>query len=219
MSLPEFIEAHNIPTGNSTPNGIITALKSQVSNVLTYVVPTSNTETAYGNISNVVTWNGMYQTSSIEGAYVQIEFKDRYVFATHYSLKGYGSNYWCYAKQWYVYGFNSVGETPTLIITHTSEGSTFCGYGRNCVNDNWGTFAIPNPSKSYRFLRIQVKEQSCSTSYIVVMLGGFEVFGVYSKDIRYTINPIKRRTFCFNSYPVTLHYPVLYIFKAILISS
>jgi hypothetical protein len=218
MSLPEFIEAHNIPTGNSVPNGIITALKSKVSNVSSFVIPTSNTQTGFGDISSIISWSGHFQTKSSTEAYVQIEFKERYVFATHYSLKGWGSGTACFAKGWYLYGLNSTEETPTLITTHTSEGSTFCGYGSHCINDNWGTFTIPNPSKSYRFLRIKVKEPSCNSFY-VIFLGGFEVFGVYSKDTINTINQIKRRTFCFNSYPVTLHYPVLYIFKTILISS
>jgi hypothetical protein len=92
-------------------------------------------------------------------------------------------------------GFNSVGETLTLITTNTSEGSTFCGNGQLCINVNWGTFAIPNPNKSYRYLRLQVKEQSCSTSFIVVLLDGFEVFGVYSKDTRYILNPTSSHLF------------------------
>ena len=90
MSLPELIEAHNIPTGSATPNGIIAKLRPQVSNISNYVVPFCNVGSLYGDdISTIVTWNGVFETNNNSEAYVQVEFKERYVFATHYSLKGY----------------------------------------------------------------------------------------------------------------------------------
>ena len=89
-----------------------------------YVVPSSDTTANLGDISNIVTRSNVYQTKHNKEAYVQIEFKERYVFATHYSLKGYQSgSYFVYAKEWYLYGFDSEGGTPTLITTNTSEGS------------------------------------------------------------------------------------------------
>jgi hypothetical protein len=217
MSLPEYIQAYNVPTGNSTPDGIITAIKRKVPNILDYVVPTSDTS-YWGNISTVVTWDGYVQTGPNIQAYIQIEFKDRYVFATHYSLKGYGSNGWCYAKEWYLYGFDSVGETPTLITTNTSAGSTYCGSGSHCYNNNWGTFAIPNPNKSYRFLRIKIKTLSYCSNY-GILLGGFEVFGTYSRDIRYASNATKRAALLFKSCPAGSNYPIPIIFKTIFICS
>ena len=225
MSLPELIEAHDVPTGNAVPSGIITALKSRVSNILTYVVPTTNVGTNIGDISYIVNWNGEFQTVDNFEAYVQVEFKERYVFATHYSLKGCGNNGWWFAKGWYLYGFDSVGETPTLITTNTSEGSTFCGTGNFCNSLDWGTFAIPNPNRSYRFFRLKVKEPSyssysnSSTAGWRVALAGIEVFGVYSNDIKYTSYPTKRTTFRLKSCPVSPRYSIPIIFKAILFCS
>jgi hypothetical protein len=218
MSLPEFIEANNIPTGNGVPSGIITALKSQVSNVLSYVVPTSNTATASGAVTNIVTWSGEFVTKHNTEAYVQIEFKERYVFATHYSIRGIlGENY-NYAMSWYLYGLNSEGETPTLITTNTSAGTTFCGRtSGNCNGVDWVTFAIPNPNISYRFLRFKIKESSSGTWRIV--LGGFEVFGVYSNDIRYTADPTKTKMIFLRSCPIGQNYQIHIIFKTILLCS
>ena len=89
MSLPELIVANNIPTGSATPNGIIATLRPQVPNFLDFVVASSNTARNFGDVSNIVTWSGGFQTNNNKEAYVQVEFKERYVFATHYSLKGY----------------------------------------------------------------------------------------------------------------------------------
>jgi hypothetical protein len=212
MSLPEFIEANNIPTGNGVPSGIITALKSKVSNVLSYVVPTSNTAADSGDVTNIVTWNGGFTTQDNTEAYVQVEFKDRYVLATHYSLKSYSIYGYCFAKEWYLYGFDSVGETPTLITTNTSEGSTFCGTDSYCSSNDWATFTIPNSSIPYRFLRFQIKKSTCTVWR--VSLSGFEVFGVYSKD-----KSLFQKKKVFKSCQVCSHFPIHILFKAILICS
>jgi hypothetical protein len=216
MTLPDLIEAHDIPAGNSTPSGIITALKQKVPNVLNNISLTSNTATLYGDISYAVNWGERYQTYDNQDVYFQIGFNERYVFATHYSFRGYTGSY--YAKQWYLYGFDSEGETPTLITTNTSVGSTFCGSSTGCYNNDWGTFVIPNANRSYRFLRFKIKEHSRS-GYWRISFSGFEVFGVYSKDIRYTTDSIKRRTLCFKSCPIIPNNPIYIIFKTILVCS
>jgi hypothetical protein len=220
MTLPVTIDARDAPTGSGTPNGIITALKSQVPNVLSYVVPTSSTGSIYGSVSNIVTWSGDFHVWDANlKVYFQIEFKERYVFATHYSLKGSGSGNYIFSRVWDLYGFDSEGDVPTLITTNTSVGSTYCGDGTHCKNSDWGTFEILNPTRSYRFLRFQIKEKSVSSYDWKIVLTGFEVFGIYSKDIRYTADPVKITPFCLKSCPVAPCFPFYSIAISTLIHS
>ena len=181
MSLPELIVANNIPSGNTSPQGIIYKLKQRVSDILTYVVPSSNTarNTAFGDVSNIVTWNTVFQTVANANAYVQVEFKNRYVLATHYSLKGYSQGGSSYQKEWYIYGLDNENDTPVLLATNTSVDSTYCGSGSYCNSDDWGTFRIPNPRLFFRIIRMKIKTPSKKWR---ILLSGFEVFGIYSAD-------------------------------------
>ena len=205
MSLPELIVANNIPSGSASPQGIIYKLKQSVSDILTCVVPSSNTErnpsSSLGDITNIVTWSKAFQTISNENAYVQVEFKDRYVLATHYSLKGYSQGRCSYPKEWYIYGLDSENDTPVELATNTSVGSTYCGFYSSCNSDDWATFEIPNPKQFFRIIRLKIKTPSNSYSEgWRILLSGFEVFGIYS------ISKAKaKKTYCFKSYPVCEH--------------
>ena len=54
MSLPEYLEAKDIPTGSNEPCGIICKLKTQVSNILSYVEATSTSKINRGEPSNII---------------------------------------------------------------------------------------------------------------------------------------------------------------------
>ena len=213
MKLPDLLEAHNVPIGKYEPHGIIYKLKQKGVDLLSNVIPSTNTDISLGNIESVVTWDDAVQTHSNPKAYIQIEFKDRYVFATHYSFKGYTtSDGRSYQKQWYLCGLNSPDDEPVNITTNTSVGSTFCGSDTWCNSNSWATFAIPNPKRAFRILRFIVKEPSYI--YWVMLLGGLEVFGIYSKDGRTKV----RRTYCFKSYPLSRHAPILGLLNMIIIT-
>ena len=213
MSLPELIVANNIPSGNTSPQGIIYKLKQRVSDILTYVVPSSNTErnTNFGDVSNIVAWNTVFQTVANMNAYVQVEFKNRYVLATHYSLKGYSQGGCSYQKEWYIYGLDSETDTPVELATNTSTGSTYCGSDSNCNSDDWATFEIPNPKLFFRIIRLKIKTPSDGWR---ILLSGFEVFGTY-----YVSKTKVKKTYCFKSYPMCKYRGPMYsILSSILIS-
>lgn len=212
MQLPQLIEAYDVPSGKYEPHGIIYKLKQRGVDILSNVIPSTNTAINFGKIDNVVTWEDGVQTHSNKEAYIQIEFKERYVFATHYSLKGHSISSGCsYQKQWYLCGLNSPDDEPVNITTNTSAGSTFCGTDTWCNSSSWATFAIPKPQRSFRILRIVVKEPSYI--YWTVLLGGIEVFGIYSNNGRIKV----KRTYCFKSYPLKHRAPILELLRMIII--
>ena len=137
LSLPDSFEAHNSTIGTSAPIGIISRIRSYVSDITSYVEP------SYGgtlnnncpNVETLVNWNSKVQVYN-SGAYLQIGFKHGYVYPTSYAIKGYNSAN-CFATSWTLYGLNTNDEEMTEISTNKSEGSTFCNGGNtNCYSDN-----------------------------------------------------------------------------------
>jgi hypothetical protein len=173
MSLPEYIEALNAPTGNNVPYGIIEQIRGNVtnSNILSYVVPTFNgSQNTYGNINNPIIQNGFWQSWDSSG-YFQVEFRNRYVFPTHYSLKS--SKGWDSSTYWNLYGFNSGDQVHTLLSNDTCINST---YTRG-QTDEWGTFAIKYPpNKAFRYFRIT------HPTHTYFALSGIEFFGFLSTN-------------------------------------
>ena len=47
-----------------------------------------NATYSQGPIDTLVKWDNYFLSNADSEAYVQIEFKDRYIFPTHYSFKG-----------------------------------------------------------------------------------------------------------------------------------
>ena len=188
LSVSDVIEANKISVGSEVPLGIISKIRSLVSDVTSYVKPTSNTD-VWGNVNTLVNWNNRVSLFG-QTAYAQVEFKHGYVYPTSYSLKGYNENI-CFAKEWYIYGFNEENGEKTLLSENKSEGSKFCGTAEGCNNANWSTFSINPVQKAFKYFRIVSKTPSCASWYI--HLSGFEIFGVYSIDGR-TPAKAKRET-------------------------
>jgi hypothetical protein len=176
MSLPNYIEALNAPTSNGVQHGIINQIRSNVtnSNILSYVIATS-----YGRydgaIDNPILLSGPWQ-GTISAGYWQVEFKNAFVFPTHYSLKGYGEG-WTTALEWNLFGFNSENEDYTLLSNDTLVGTNYCGGLAKCKSHNWETFAINNPpQKAFRYFRIT------HPYYMHFTLSGIEFFGIFSTN-------------------------------------
>ena len=107
LSLPDVIEAKEIPSGSEVPNGIISKIRSIVSSssITSYVEPSHYDEKYFnGQDDALVKWENKAQASG-QTAYLQIEFKQGYVYPTSYSNKGYNSGS-VFAKEWVLYGFN-----------------------------------------------------------------------------------------------------------------
>ena len=197
MSVPEVLEANEISVGSEVPRGIISKIRSLVSDVTSYVKPTS-TKVLEGDVNTLVNWDD-YVYLELETAYAQVEFKHGYVYPTSYSLKGYASNF-CFAKEWKLFGFNEENEEKIVLSENKSEGSTFCSTGSYCKNDNWATFSINPVQKAFKYFRIVSKTPSCSNDWWI-LLGGFEVFGLYSIDGRITAKARKITIVHFNRLP------------------
>ena len=211
MSISNVFVTNEIPTGADEPNGIIYNIRKNVTdtNILNYIVPTANVSTLNGNIQTIVKWDSYWQSEdNNKEAFLQIEFKTRFVVPTHYSLKG--KLGYAYSKEWYLYGYNTLNEEPTLLSTDTSVGSTYCGNTNDdtntCRNDNWGTFPIKyKVNKGFKYFGIRIKKPN-NPSYWRIAMRGFEVFGTLS--IYQSISSIRtKRTYCFKSYPLNNHLP------------
>jgi hypothetical protein len=216
MTVSDVIVANEIPVGSAEPHGIIYKIRQNVTNnnILSYVQPSTNYPTS-GNIETIVKWDTGWQGGNSQNVYVLIDFKDRFIFPIHYSMKGY---YGCYfAKKWVLYGLNSTNGSPVELTRNTSVGSTFCGNpstcGSVCCNDEWGTFTINSPTGAFRYLKMMSLLSSTSSSYWYMALRGFEIFGILSKDGRTSLTktPNPKKTICFKSCPMNSHLPV-YIF-------
>jgi hypothetical protein len=209
MTVADVIVADEIPVGSAEPHGIFYKIRQIVTNnnILNYVEPTTNHHD-HGDINSVVKWDGLWQGYS-QNVYVLIDFKDRFIFPTHYSLKGYKDKY--FAKEWALYGLNSTNGSPVEISRNSCVGSTFCGdpstCGSVCCNDDWGTFMINSPTRAYRYLKMTSLVSSTTIGWWMA-LKGFEVFGILSKDGR---TQITRNIFRLKSCPMNCHFPV-YIF-------
>ena len=198
MTLPSRFEANNPPTGSGVPSGIISTVRATVgeSNIASYVIPTTNRPNS--DVNNIVKWNICWTSSSNLDAYFQVEFKDRYVYPTFYSLQGSKCSW--YAKEWRLYGFNEENDEMTIVSENTSVGSTFCTGSEKCASDDWGTFQIINKVEPFRFFRLTIKTPS-SSSNPFNCVKGFEIFGLYSSSKETLSVSKKKKTYCHVSYP------------------
>ena len=182
MSIPDAIAAKSM----DEPHGIIYELRKIVgiNNIANYVIVSTNVGANDGILNTFVRWDNVYQSVNNKDAYIQFQFKDRYVYATHYCIKGRFGNY--YSKQWNLYGSNDAANWNYL-STGTSARSGFCGNGETCENTEWGCYNIANKG-AYRYFRIVSYVPSRENNWHLTG-NGFEIFGIYSKDGRTGYNP------------------------------
>ena len=171
------IEANDIPSGNAVPDGIISKIREKVPNIVNFVKPSAENYTIIsGNKLAIVNWCDYVQV--IKGGYFQIKFEQGVVYPTSYSIKGYDGSR-SFAKEWYLYGLNEKNGVKELLSENKSEGSTFCTTtSYDCHNGDWATFSIKPTRKAFRYFRMVTKVGS-RDDYISLLLGGFEIFGVY----------------------------------------
>jgi hypothetical protein len=189
MSISDVIIANQISVGIEEPHGIIYKIREAVTNnnILNFVQPTTNYH-ENGNIETVVKWDSAWAGQNNKNTYLLIDFKDRFIFPTHYSMKGRKGHY--FAKDWVLYGLNSTAGFSVEISRNTGTGSSFCcsnsTCGIGCYSDDWGTFKINSPTHSFRYLKLMSLAPS-DPSYWYMTLKGFEVFGILSKDGRVSL--------------------------------
>ena len=184
LSLPNSFESNSVPTGSSIPSGIIAKIKSEVSDVTSYIDSMYDGTLYGGDVKTLVNWDSYIHIYNTNNIYLQVEFKHGYVYPTSYSFKGYNGNL-CFQTEWLLYGFNTLDEGMTIVSENKSEGTTFCTEGQTgCYNGNWATYAANSVDKAFKYFRLVQKSDSCKRSYKYLLLGGFELFGLYSIDGR-----------------------------------
>jgi hypothetical protein len=209
MSIPDVIVADRV----EELQGVIYKIREAVTNdnIINYVEPTSNYPGS--GINNTVKWDGYWASGDNQNVYLLIDFKDRFIFPTHYSIMGLKGH--CFAKEWILYGLNSTNGSPVEITRNTSVGSIYCGdpstCGNGCCNDNWGTFRIDSPTRAFRYIKMMSLASSCaSSSRWYMTMRGFEVFGILSKDGK---TSFPRKTFYIKSCPMNSHLPAYVFFR------
>ena len=151
LSVPSTFEEKNIPSGSTPPHGIISRLRNETSDITSYVQPSSKHDYIGGDVNTLVKWNTYVQIHG-DDAYLQVEFKQGYVFPLSYSLRGHNGPH-AFAKEWYLYGFNEVDGEKTLLNEASNEGTTFCGNESLCYNGiiiKAGDFSSCTPIPFYR---------------------------------------------------------------------
>lgn len=183
MKIPKNIFAN---VGFDPLDGIINKIKKYSSNPIddNLVVPSAVTS-KFGVCNSTVTWDGNFATND-GNPYLTIRFPDRYLFPTHYTIRGTSVNYE-FQKTWDVHGYNK-GEDDdsskwTLLASNESTFDTFCSNGANCITTKRSTvFSMIPTKKGFEYIRFTAT--STLGSVIHFTTSGIEFFGslsVYNK--------------------------------------
>lgn len=193
-------------------NGIIYKLKTEFGIKPIedeYVIPTSNGDSGWGVVDNIVNWDSLVYTtasgSSSNPPWVQLTFTKGYIFPNAYSMRGVytSSTAFNFANSWNVYGIHEGDESndnkwDLLGVNDTSE-STFCNTLHNkvyCDDSRVGTFTLkPMPSSvGYKAMRWKYKT-SPSNTYIFAT-SGIDVYGTLSISSSLKNNRKKASCYC-----------------------
>ena len=191
MKIPDPIVVQE----NGAPfEGIINEIKKYSSDPISenIVVPSSSGNSAGHNCA--VTWAGVW--SSMPGAanaFLEIRFPGRFLFATHYTIRG-CSDSCIYQKKWILFGFNSneVSDASkwTTLAENESTADTFCGSSSTCSGGKESTiFSIKPINKGFEYVRFKTTASSSSSIYFIT--SAIEFFGRLSSSP----NPMKNKCY------------------------
>lgn len=179
MSLPDplTIKYEGVPLA-----GIINKIKNTFTDPISsnIVVPFS-TQAGY---EKLITWSADYSSNSgADKAYVYIRFPGRFLFPTHYTIRGMTNIAYFYQKKWTVYGYNAGEENDaskwTVLAENESTSSTFCGNGASCIKEGRSTtFSMISTKKGFEYIRFKTTESSGSNLFFVA--SAIEFFGTLS---------------------------------------
>ena len=184
MKIPDPIVVQE----NGAPlEGIINEIKKYSDDPISenIVVPSSSGKNA-GDDDYAVTWAGDWSSPSGEAnAFLEIRFPGRYLFATHYTIRGASSSYWTYQKEWTLFGFNSneVSDASkwTTLAENESTADTFCGSGSLCSGGKKSTiFSIKPINKGFEYVRFETT--ASSSSNLIFITSAIEFFGRLSSS-------------------------------------
>ena len=174
---------------SNPPNGIIHTIRTNhgISNPVTegIIKPTAlNTDS--GSINNVVLSSGDWATTQTlnPSPFFQLEFPNRFLFLSAYSMKGISNTGWCCQSKWRIEGFNKENEGDsskwTLLGRNTSSEKNFCGDSSRCSSNEISTYSVIVQSKGFRYIRWTSEDSYCGSSYCRFVASGMEVYGTLS---------------------------------------
>jgi hypothetical protein len=190
--IPKTIYANS---GFDPFGGIISKIKKYSNNPIAdnIVVPSAVT-TPYGNCNYTVNWDGDFATMEGSNAYLIIQFPGKYLFPTHYTIRGVKTNYWAYPKTWKVFGYNKGEENDsnrwTLLAFNESTVNTYCGNETRCITTRRSTiFSMIPTNKGFEYIRFVAI--TCSGTYLHFTTSGIEFFGILSVSSSPNRNPFR----------------------------
>lgn len=165
--------------GNSL-EGIVNEIKKHYTDpIASNIIIPNSSRSGYNGL---VTW-GYYSSDCqyFKDGFASFRFPGRFLFPTHYTLRGHIS--WTYQKKWNIYGYNSGEEndnkTWTLLGSHESTDDTFCGNSTSCNSDTkTSTFSLNRTIKGFEYIRFQTLISS-KGSYCFIT-SATEFFGTLS---------------------------------------
>ena len=181
MKIPSIINAKD--TSNPL-NGIIKKIKDYSSDpisdkiIVPYAVPSY-----WGNCKNPIMWDGDFATNDQDRAYLIVQFPNRFLHPTHYTIRGVQTAGYHYQKEWEVYGYNKGEEDyPSkwwIISKNVSTKDTFCGADECCVTTRRvSLFPMTVASKGFEYIRFKATLGYTSTNRFTT--SAIEFFGTLS---------------------------------------
>ena len=155
---------------NDPSNGLIKKLREQ--NIIYRYLNISTPLYTLGDVDFLFSWGNKWQLSSyVSPSFIYLSFHESGLKLSGYSIKA--PDGICYAKQWYLYGFNEHR------ITYLGEGGLddICGHQTKCLVSQNDVFqASVDSSDIFNSILFVSKNGSCTNSNHFSG-SGFELYG------------------------------------------
>ena len=173
---------YNIEPGDDPMNGLIAKVKNKKPWLIGSSIYTTSSALNTGDSSYMLTWEGIVQTDNVESAFLQINFKNLYIWPSHYSNRGRIG--WQYSRKWNVYGIES-SKQEILLSEDTAEETGYCGVEANCDSNDSFLYKLKNTTRDL----VGIKFVPIVGSYIspyYFQSYGIELFGILSSRKTYS---------------------------------
>ena len=178
-------------------DGIFKHIQKSGKNPLNYVKLSMSGTQKTGEISYIVLQTNNFQVYG-PLAWIQLDFKERRLFPTHYSLRSIISDGgWTYSLNWTVLGFNDENKNNQNkwdVISLGSSTDVYCKFSFYCYpNGQTELYSFDNKKlRNYRYIRWNTTKGSYN-SYLTFSTSGLEIFGRLFDYNKCTLNRGSRR--------------------------
>ena len=115
--------------------------------------------------------NGFF-SQNIEGSWVEIDFKDRRVALTGYSITRHHEFPQCCVKSWEILGMNDGSEEPMVIDSRSNDFTLRDGTSATQY------FEVNKPVGPFRIIRLKQVGRTADDKHYQLVIQAFELFGV-----------------------------------------